>query len=86
MTRTNAWHAGLAAVAVLLLCSVGRAGAGGPSSVLGVPCSELSAQHNASSIACTKNGSPHKSGPGTSLSVSVAACDVEACTITNVRK
>ncbi len=45
MTRTNAWHAGLAAVAVLLLCSVGRAGAGGPPSVLGVPCSELSAQH-----------------------------------------
>ena len=45
MTRTNAWHAGLAAVAVLLLCSVGRAGAGGPPSVLGVPCSEISAQH-----------------------------------------
>ena len=39
-----------------------------------------------SSIACKKNGSSDKSGPGTSLAVSVAAGDVEACTITNVRK
>ena len=71
------------------------AGNGGSGSTLVTPgsytvsenaASGTSLSHYTSSIACTKNGSPHKSGPGTSISVSVAAGDVEACTITNVRK
>jgi Prealbumin-like fold domain/Adenylate and Guanylate cyclase catalytic domain len=48
--------------------------------------SGTSLSNYASSITCTKNGSSDKSGPGTSLAVSVASGDVEACTITNVRK
>src|SRR5437899_987293 len=44
MARTIGRRAGLVATAVLLLAVVGRAGAGGPS-VLGVPCSEISADH-----------------------------------------
>ena len=71
------------------------AGNGGSGSTLVTPgsytisesaASGTSLSNYTSSIACTKNGSPHKSGPGTSISVSVAAGDVEACTITNVRK
>ena len=71
------------------------AGNGGSGSTLVTPgsysvsenaASGTSLSNYTSSIACTKNGSPHKSGPGTSLAVSVAAGDVEACTITNVRK
>jgi len=71
------------------------AGNGGSGSTLVTPgtytvsesaASGTSLSNYTSSIACTKNGSPNKSGPGTSISVTVAAGDVEACTITNVRK
>jgi len=37
------------------------------------------------SIACKKNGAPDVSGPGPSISVTVAAADIEFCTITNTR-
>jgi hypothetical protein len=50
------------------------------------PASGTSLSNYTSSIVCTKNGHSDKSGPGTSISVTVAAGDVEACTITNVRK
>jgi len=38
-----------------------------------------------SSVACTRNGGPGPSGPGTSLTVTVAAGDSLVCTITNTR-
>src|SRR5581483_3720830 len=55
--------------------TVGEAGANG---------TDLSSY--TSSIACTKNGSPDVSGPGTSIGVTVALHDSETCTITNVHR
>src|SRR5581483_1504352 len=49
------------------------------------PASGTDPANYTSSIACTKNGNPDVSGPGTSVDVTVASGDVEVCTTSNQR-
>jgi hypothetical protein len=71
------------------------AGQGGAGSLLVAPGQHLVAESAApgtslanytSTIACTLNGLPGPTGPGTSLQTNVAAADQLICTITNRRK